>query len=46
MEEMLAQCPLELVSRMQPYSNKDMVPKAYKRGDYQSLVALNAALKG
>ncbi len=42
---MLAQCPLEVVNRTSPYSDKTMIPKKYSKGDYDSLVTLNAALK-
>jgi hypothetical protein len=45
MNEIISACPLEVVGRMQPYSNKDMVSSAFKKGDYQSLVKLNAAVK-
>ena len=30
---------------MHPYSNKDMIPSAYKKADHDALVALNAAVK-
>jgi hypothetical protein len=42
---MLAQCPLDVVSRSSPYTDKNMVPSSYQKGDYDSLVSLNKALK-
>jgi hypothetical protein len=42
---MLSQCPLEVVNRSSPYNDKKMIPLKYAKGDYDSLVALNAALK-
>ena len=42
---MLAMCPLEVVNRLGPYHNKDMISADYIKGDYNALVYLNANLK-
>lgn len=45
LEEMISQCPLEVVGRLNPYGqDKESVPSKYSKGTYESLVALNAAL--
>jgi hypothetical protein len=44
-EEMISQCPLEVVGRLSPYQDKDSISSKYSKGNYESLVALNAALK-
>lgn len=44
-EEMLAQCPLEMVNRLQPYRDRSQVASRFRAGDHEALVALNAEVK-
>ena len=44
-EEMLSQCPLEAVNRLQPYRDRSQVAARYRAGDHEALVALNAQVK-
>ena len=45
MDDMIAQCPLDMVNRLQPYHSNDMLDEKYRAFSFQKLVGLNRKLK-
>eukprot|EP00347_Sterkiella_histriomuscorum_P007168 403349999 len=45
LDEMISQCPMETVNRLQPFGSKDQIDSKYRKGDQSTIVALNRQLK-